>query len=72
MESKGLAGKVQTVLGPVDGNSLGTTLVHEHLLYDSSSHFKQPVHEIEKKQAYQLVRLENLYLVRLNPFCNRD
>jgi phosphotriesterase-related protein len=56
----------------IDGDSLATTMVHEHLLYDSSSHFKRPALEIEKKQAFKPVRLENLYLVRLNPFCNRD
>jgi phosphotriesterase-related protein len=69
---KGSTGKVQTVLGPVDGDSLGCTLVHEHLLNDHSPWFKEPDLEIERKQAYDPVRLENLYLIRLNPFCNRD
>jgi phosphotriesterase-related protein len=67
-----LTGKVQTVLGPVEGNTLGNVLIHEHLLNDHSSYFKVPDLEIEKKQAFQPVQLENLYLVRLNPFCNRD
>jgi phosphotriesterase-related protein len=70
--SKESAGKVQTVLGLVDGNSLGVTLVHEHLLNDHSSYFTLPDLEIERKQALQPVQLENLYLVRLNPFCNRE
>lgn len=70
MKSKGLSGKVQTVLGLVDGDSLGITLVHEHLLNDHSAYFKIPELEIEKKQALQPVQLENLYLIRLNPFCN--
>jgi phosphotriesterase-related protein len=72
MSAKGLAGKVQTVLGPVEGDSLGYTLSHEHLLNDHSPWFKMPELEIEKKQALQPLQLENLYLVRLNPFCNRD
>jgi predicted metal-dependent phosphotriesterase family hydrolase len=67
-----LNGKVQTDLGLVDRDSLGTTLVHEHLLNDHSSYFKIPESEIEKRQALQPVRLENLYLIRLNPFCNRN
>lgn len=29
-----IAGKAQTVLGPVDGNELGITLPHEHLIID--------------------------------------
>ena len=29
-----LAGKVQTVLGPVDPEDLGRTLMHEHILTD--------------------------------------
>jgi phosphotriesterase-related protein len=66
------SGKAQTVSGLVDGDRLGTTLVHEHLFYDASPYFKEPALEMEKQQAYQPVRLDNLYLVRLNPFCNRD
>jgi phosphotriesterase-related protein len=72
MNHKGLSGKVQTVLGPIGGDSLGITLVHEHLLNDHSGYFKEPTLEIEKKQAWQTLQLENIYLVRLNPFCNRD
>jgi phosphotriesterase-related protein len=67
-----LTGKVQTVLGPVEGNSLGTVLIHEHLLNDHSAYFKMPNLDVEKNQALQPVQLENLYLIRLNPFCNRD
>src|SRR5512136_53143 len=72
MTSKIFSGKVQTVLGTVNGDALGYTLVHEHLLNDHSSWFKEPNLEIERRQAYQSVQLENLYLIRLNPFCNRE
>jgi phosphotriesterase-related protein len=72
MALEGLKGKVQTVSGLVDGDSLGYTLVHEHLLNDHSPYFRMPELEIEKKQALHPLQLENLYLVRLNPFCNRD
>jgi phosphotriesterase-related protein len=72
MRRKKTSGKVQTVLGPVEGNSLGTTLIHEHLLNDHSAYFKMPELEIEQKQALQPITLKNLYLIRLNPFCNRN
>ncbi len=39
MEKK-LAGKVQTVLGLIDGDELGLTLPHEHLLLDLTVRFK--------------------------------
>ncbi|MBM3848199.1 MAG: aryldialkylphosphatase [Verrucomicrobia bacterium] len=32
-----MAGKVQTVLGPVEPDALGATLTHEHLLFDAST-----------------------------------
>ena len=34
--NKNLAGKIQTVLGPIDPERLGVTLTHEHLLSDVS------------------------------------
>ena len=39
MEKK-LAGKVQTVLGLIDGDELGLTTPHEHLLLDLTVRFK--------------------------------
>ena len=42
MSSRGLTGKVQTVLGPVDPGSLGVTLTHEHLLVDQRCYFDPP------------------------------
>ena len=29
-------GKVMTVLGPIEPEALGTTLIHEHILFDLS------------------------------------
>ncbi len=72
MLSQRPVGKIQTVLGLVDQNSIGLTLVHEHLLNDHSVFFKEPDLELERQQCYKELQLENLYLVRLNPFCNRD
>ena len=36
------AGKVQTVLGPIDPDDLGVTMTHEHLLIDLGCYFELP------------------------------
>jgi predicted metal-dependent phosphotriesterase family hydrolase len=41
--SAALAGKVQTVDGPIDPESMGMTLPHEHPLVDLSRCFTPPV-----------------------------
>ena len=40
--TSGPAGRVQTVLGPVDPGSLGVTHTHEHLLCDQACYFAMP------------------------------
>ncbi len=42
MTSETMAGKVQTVLGPIDADRLGVTLTHEHLLWDPTDGFAPP------------------------------
>jgi predicted metal-dependent phosphotriesterase family hydrolase len=37
-----LAGKVQTVLGAIEPNSLGITSSHEHILFDMSTYLIEP------------------------------
>ncbi|HEY93931.1 MAG TPA: hypothetical protein G4O15_03200 [Dehalococcoidia bacterium] len=59
-----LAGKVQTVLGPVDSDSLGVTLYHEHLLTSLAAWYEEPVEASEKGLARQPVSTENLWWVR--------
>jgi phosphotriesterase-related protein len=66
------AGKVQTVLGLVDPESLGITLPHEHLLCDLSSYFIEPTEASRKGLAYQPVTLENLSWIRRQYFKNKD
>src|SRR3954471_4017112 len=34
-------GKVMTVLGPIEPDALGTTLIHEHILFDLSVYHRQ-------------------------------
>lgn len=67
-----IVGKVQTVLGSVDGSSLGITLIHEHFLHDSTCYCVEPTSDIEKALVHQPVSLKNLNLVLYNLRCNLD
>ena len=42
MPPSDMAGKVQTVLGPIEPQSLGVTMTHEHLLIDLMCYFTVP------------------------------
>jgi phosphotriesterase-related protein len=66
MKLEELTGKVQTVLGLIAPDSLGLTLVHEHLLSDDSAYFVEPTDACEKKMAHEPVSLDNLYWVKLH------
>lgn len=72
MDQKELIGRAQTVLGIVDGDSLGITTCHEHILWDMSTYFEEPSSASEKGLAHQPVNLDNLYWVRANPNLNID
>jgi phosphotriesterase-related protein len=67
-----LAGKAQTVLGAIDGKSLGISSCHEHILWDLSAIFREPDSAHDKTLAHQPVGLANLYWVRANPHSNID
>jgi phosphotriesterase-related protein len=67
-----LAGKVQTVLGIIDADSLGMTLVHEHLLHDMTIFFIEPPEAGERGLAYEPVQMDNLYWVRHHEINNLD
>ena len=51
MSSFNLAGKVQTVLGPIDPQGLGVTLTHEHLLIDTER-FHHPPESAGAREFY--------------------
>jgi phosphotriesterase-related protein len=72
MRKNEMVGKAQTVLGPIDAESLGTTLPHEHLLADSTFLFVEPANDREKVLAHQPVSLKNLNWVLHHPFNNLD
>ncbi len=68
-----ISGKVQTVLGLIEPESLGPTITHEHLIADGGAvWFSEPDHEPERTMAHQQVGLTNLWWVRFNGFSNRD
>lgn len=66
MASLSLAGKAQTVLGPVEPSALGLTITHEHLLVDVSCAFIEPAEVGERHRAYEPITLENLGWVHQN------
>lgn len=66
------AGKVQTVLGAVDPNDLGITLMHEHLFVDLTSLLNIPPEASAQKRARLPFTLENLGWIRYNYFSHYD
>jgi phosphotriesterase-related protein len=67
-----LAGRAQTVLGPVPADGLGITLPHEHLLIDFEVMFKEPAAASDKRLAHQPVTLANVGWVRQHFNSNLD
>ncbi len=57
---------VMTVLGPIAGEQLGVTLMHEHLLIDVSYKWEQPTEVTLRALAEQPLSLANLGYLRRN------
>ncbi|MFC1984512.1 phosphotriesterase [Chloroflexota bacterium] len=72
MMQEELTGKVQTVLGIINADSLGVTLPHEHLLADLTMYFVEPTEASEKGLAHEPITLENLHWVHLHLENNAD
>ncbi len=72
MKKPELVGKVQTVLGLVDPDSLGITLFHEHLLTSLVAWYEEPLEASERGMARQPVSTENLCWVRSHRPNNLD
>ena len=66
MRPEELTGRVQTVLGIIDADSLGVTLPHEHLLVSKSRRRVEPTEAGERGLLHQPITLENLYWKRLH------
>ncbi len=66
-------GKAQTVLGLIEGNELGVTLPHEHLLIDhAKANFTEPSGASERALAYKPVSTEILSWLRYHLTENLD
>ncbi len=72
MGKEELVGKVQTVMGLIDADSLGVTLPHEHLLKVAKNLLVTPGEADEPELAYQPVSLENLNWVHHHYAKNLD
>ena len=66
MPSSNVVGKVQTVLGPIEPGTLGTTLTHEHLLIDLSVIFTPPVEASARDLFYAPLTPETLGYIRFH------
>jgi len=67
-----LAGKAQTVLGVIEGQNIGVTLAHEHVLMDGSALYTEPSASAEKGNAHKPVDWDILSWLRYHPFENVD
>jgi len=63
---------VQTVQGPVEPDTLGVTLTHEHVLLDLRNQFTDFDDPDKQRDALAPLRQSNLSLVRNNPYAVRD
>jgi phosphotriesterase-related protein len=73
MMDKNLTGKVQTVLGLIDGEELGLTLPHEHLLLDLTVRFKLMEESVTARtMAEKPLTLDMGGWIRFHLFENRD
>lgn len=64
MQPHALAGKVQTINGPIDPSQLGITLAHEHLLIDINFTRLIPREAGIKGRSLTPVTIENLWHIR--------
>lgn len=66
------SGQVMTVLGPVPSATLGTTLMHEHILNDCLCWWHKPTDPAREYLAEGPVRMGILSELKQDPFVNRD
>ena len=67
-----MQGKVMTVLGPIEPETLGITLTHEHLLVDLRVWCEEPEEEEQKVFVKAPVEMPTLGAIRREPFGNLD
>lgn len=63
---------VMTVLGPISSESLGITLSHEHLFIDLRNQFTEFEDEEKRRISREKLCMNNLGVVRRNPYAIKD
>jgi phosphotriesterase-related protein len=61
-----------TVTGPTDVSNLGITLPHEHLFLDLRNQFTEFVDPEKRRISHEPLRMDNLGVVRRNPYGIKD
>ena len=69
MSTHNLYGKIQTVLGVIEPDTLGVTLSHEHVLWNASFQYVEPE---QREMGSEPVRMENLEWLKRNGVGNID
>lgn len=64
--------QVNTVLGPVDAEELGITLMHEHLMVDATPWFSEPEEASRRAFSRRPVSMDMLGALKNEPFLCRD
>ena len=73
MTDGNLAGKVQTVLGPISPEQLGITLTHEHLIFRGASRTSYQAQNASERAFYEKpVSMETLGRIRYYHAANAD
>jgi phosphotriesterase-related protein len=67
-----MAKTVMTVVGPVDVDTLGVTLPHEHFLSDARNQFTEFDDPEKRRISAEPLRMDNLGVVRRNPYGIKD
>ncbi len=66
------SGLVRTVLGPIAVEDMGVTLMHEHIVLDTSSWWRRPCCATDIGFAERPLDISMIGDLRMNPFLNRD
>ncbi len=72
MAGRGMAGKIQTVLGAIEPEGLGVTLTHEHLLIDLSVSARQESAASAREFYEKPVSMETLGRIKYYGAANED
>src|ERR1700683_1187111 len=66
------SGEVMTVLGPIPVETMGVTLMHEHIVLDTSVWWRRPCCATDIGIAERPLDISMIGDLRMNPFLNRE